>query len=46
VAVPEWREASIWLCGPAGFGKALQQESTAQGLAVAERFHQELFAKR
>ncbi|WP_201285611.1 hypothetical protein [Chelativorans xinjiangense] len=21
-AVPEWHEASIWFCGPAGFGKA------------------------
>jgi predicted ferric reductase len=45
-AVPEWREASIWFCGPAGFGEALRNDFDAQGLPVAERFHQELFAMR
>jgi predicted ferric reductase len=45
-AVPEWRSASIWFCGPAGFGEALRQDFAAQGLPVAERFHQELFAMR
>ncbi|AZO00761.1 ferric reductase [Mesorhizobium sp. M9A.F.Ca.ET.002.03.1.2] len=45
-AVPEWREASIWFCGPAGFGEALRQDFAAQGLPVTERFHQELFAMR
>lgn len=44
--VPEWRDASIWFCGPAGFGKALRNDFAAQGLPVAERFHQELFAMR
>ena len=44
--VPDWREASIWFCGPAGFGKALQKDFAAQGLPVMERFHQELFALR
>src|SRR3546814_9275595 len=25
-AVPEWRNAGIWFCGPAGFGEALQRD--------------------
>lgn len=45
-AVPDWRNASIWFCGPAGFGEALRQDFAAQGLPVAKRFHQELFAMR
>ena len=45
-AVPEWREAGIWFCGPAGFGEALRNDFDAQGVPVAERFHQELFAMR
>jgi len=43
--VPEWRNASVWFCGPAGFGQALRQELVARGLAVAD-FHQELFDMR
>ncbi|MCL2715654.1 MAG: ferric reductase-like transmembrane domain-containing protein [Alphaproteobacteria bacterium] len=45
-SVPEWREASIWFCGPAGFGEALKSDLAALGFPVAERFHQELFAMR
>ncbi|MGE3772439.1 MAG: ferric reductase-like transmembrane domain-containing protein [Gammaproteobacteria bacterium] len=45
-AVPDWREASIWFCGPPGFGAALRKDFAAQGLPVDERFHQELFAMR
>jgi len=45
-AVPEWREASIWFCGPTGFGDALRRDFASQGLPVAARFHQELFAMR
>lgn len=45
-AVPEWRSASIWFCGPAGFGEALRRDFAAQGLPVNERFHQELFSMR
>jgi len=44
--VPEWRNASIWFCGPAGFGQALRQDFAHHGLPVAERFHQEIFAMR
>lgn len=41
----EWRDASIWFCGPAGFGQALRQDFAAHGLP-RDRFHQELFAMR
>ncbi|MGE5548425.1 MAG: ferric reductase-like transmembrane domain-containing protein [Solirubrobacterales bacterium] len=43
--VPEWREASLWFCGPAPFGQALREDFTAHGLP-GRRFHQELFAMR
>jgi predicted ferric reductase len=45
-AIPAWREASVWFCGPAGFGSALRQDFASHGLKVAARFHQELFAMR
>jgi len=44
--VPDWREASIWFCGPAGFGAALRRDFAAEGFPVEERFHQELFDMR
>lgn len=44
--VPEWRDASIWFCGPAGFGQALRQDFATQGVPVDRRFHQEFFAMR
>ena len=44
-AVPQWRSASIWFCGPAGFGRALREDFCAHGLPP-ERFHQELFQMR
>jgi Predicted ferric reductase len=45
-AVPEWRNASIWFCGPIGFGEALRRDFAVHGLPVNERFHQELFEMR
>lgn len=45
-AVPGWREASLWFCGPSGFGKALRADFAAQGLDAETRFHQELFELR
>lgn len=45
-AVPDWREASIWFCGPAGFGAALRKDFAAHGFPVEEHFHQELFDMR
>lgn len=45
-AVPQWREASIWFCGPAGFGEALKRDFAAKGFPLERRFHQELFAMR
>ena len=45
-AVPQWRAASIWFCGPAGFGAALRRDFAARGFPVYQRFHQELFEMR
>ncbi len=45
-AVPAWREASLWFCGPSGFGAALRADFASHGLPVATRFHQELFTMR
>jgi len=45
-AVPQWRDAGIWFCGPTGFGATLRRDFAAHGLSVTERFHQELFAMR
>jgi predicted ferric reductase len=44
-AVPDWKMADFWFCGPAGFGSALREAFTAQGLPAAD-FHQELFDMR
>lgn len=44
--VPEWREASFWFCGPAGFGTALRDDFANRGVSVHKRFHQELFSMR
>lgn len=45
-AVPGWQEASMWFCGPAGFGTTLKKDFAAQGWPVEERFHQDLFQMR
>lgn len=44
-AVPDWREASVWFCGPPALGALLRKDFLAHGLP-AERFHQELFQMR
>lgn len=44
--VPDWRDASIWFCGPADFGDALRADFAANGMKVEKRFHQELFQMR
>lgn len=44
-AVPEWASASIWFCGPGGFGDMLRRDLVAQGLPRGA-FHQELFNMR
>ncbi|MDO9385166.1 MAG: hypothetical protein Q7T65_00530 [Thiobacillus sp.] len=43
--MPEWQSASIWFCGPPGFGQALREDFCANGLPP-EHFHQELFQMR
>ncbi|TCZ52275.1 ferric reductase [Roseicella aquatilis] len=45
-AVPDWRDASVWFCGPAGFGDALRTDFASHDLPIATRFHRELFAMR
>jgi predicted ferric reductase len=43
--VPEWKDASLWFCGPSGFGYALRQGLVSRGFE-AKHFHQELFEMR
>jgi predicted ferric reductase len=43
--VPDWRGASIWFCGPMGFGASLRKDFLAQGLSARD-FHQERFEMR
>ncbi|MDF1855844.1 ferric reductase-like transmembrane domain-containing protein [Pseudooceanicola sp.] len=43
--LPDWAAASIWFCGPAGFGESLRRDLVANGLRPAD-FHQELFNMR
>jgi predicted ferric reductase len=45
-AVPDWKTASMWFCGPPAFGAALRADFAKHGLPVDRRFHQELFAMR
>ncbi len=45
-AVPDWREASLWFCGPRRFGITLRDDFATQGLAIERDFHQELFEMR
>ena len=44
--VPNWRQASLWFCGPARFGATLRRDFAAKGLPTETRFHQELFEMR
>lgn len=44
--VPQWRDASIWFCGPSGFGAALRDDFAKRGVPVNKRFHQEFFSMR
>jgi predicted ferric reductase len=44
-AVPDWRTASVWFCGPTGFADALRRDFVNHGLNP-DAFHQELFAMR
>ena len=44
-AVPDWKAADFWFCGPAAFGDAIRTDLCDQGLPAAN-FHQELFEMR
>lgn len=43
--IPDWKSASFWFCGPAGFGRSLRRDLRSQGLLAVD-FHQELFEMR
>lgn len=43
--VPEWKNSTIWFCGPKEFGKALRQDFISKGL-TNDNFHYELFDMR
>lgn len=45
-AVPDWRQASLWFCGPERFGRTLREDFARQGFDVRRRFHQEMFEMR
>ncbi len=44
-AVPDWRSADVWFCGPAKFGQVLREGLVRLGFPE-QRFHQELFEMR
>ncbi|MDE2385809.1 MAG: ferric reductase-like transmembrane domain-containing protein [Alphaproteobacteria bacterium] len=44
-AVPNWKDASVWFCGPTAFAAALKLDLVRQGLK-AQDFHHELFEMR
>lgn len=43
--VPDWKEASIWFCGPSRFAAAIKLDLMRHGLNSAD-FHHELFEMR
>lgn len=43
--VPGWRDASVWFCGPARFGRALREDLRRHDLPAGQ-FHQEFFNLR
>ena len=43
--VPDWKDASVWFCGPTGFGASLREDLVGAGLPPRD-FHQELFEMR
>lgn len=45
-AVPNWRHASIWYCGPLGLANVLKRDLSAAGVSLDRNFHQELFSMR
>lgn len=41
-----WAAASIWFCGPVGFGEVLRRDFADHQFPIEKRFHQELFTMR
>jgi predicted ferric reductase len=44
-ACPDWKDASVWFCGPTAFAAALKLDLMRNGLKSAD-FHHELFEMR
>lgn len=44
-AVPGWKDADVWFCGPTPFGHALKKDLVELGMD-GDHFHQELFEMR
>lgn len=44
-AIPDWRSADVWFCGPANFGRMMRAGLLSLGFPE-RRFHQELFEMR
>jgi predicted ferric reductase len=44
-AVPDWKNASVWFCGPSAFAAALKLDLARNGLPLGD-FHHELFEMR
>jgi predicted ferric reductase len=44
-ALPDWRSADIWFCGPVALGNELRRDFIEHGLPERS-FHQELFHLR
>ncbi|MDE2018557.1 MAG: ferric reductase, partial [Hyphomicrobiales bacterium] len=44
-AAPDWKDASVWYCGPNGLAAALKRDLVGAGLH-RDDFHQELFQMR
>jgi predicted ferric reductase len=43
--IPDWKDASVWFCGPAAFMKSMRRSFRRAGLR-AKDFHNELFEMR
>lgn len=44
-AVPDWKNADIWFCGPTAMGEAIRSALMAKGMSQGD-FHAELFEMR
>ncbi|MGH1404007.1 MAG: ferredoxin reductase family protein [Alphaproteobacteria bacterium] len=43
--IPDWKESSVWFCGPVGLGNMLYKDMSGNGLQKT-KFHREVFEMR